>query len=133
MPQTPICTSTRNIHKKTNNDNISYEINTITGDEDNNSPSITTMYTNITAPYHITLSSDPIDNMFDIPIATNDTHISLGLVLEYDKSMNRIKLTNCIHVTPASKIPKWRSILRNGFITSYDNKSIKSIADIENW
>ena len=99
-------------------------------DEDDNSPNIITTHTDITAPYYITLSSDPTDNTFDIPIAANGTYSTLGIVLEYDKSMNRIKLINCIPGTPAAKIPKWRTILRNKFMTLYNNKSVKSIADI---
>ena len=90
------------------------------------------MYTDISTPCHITLSSDPIDDTFNIPVTTSGMHTTLGLVLEYDKSMNRVKLINCIPGTPAAKKIKWRLTLRNELVTPYNNKSINSIEDIEN-
>ena len=38
------------------------------------------------------------------------------MVLKMDKYMNRIKLTEYTHGTPATRIPKWKSILGNGYI-----------------
>ena len=122
--------SLRNIAKHATNDNIAYSINTIIDNEDNNTPHIVTMHTDITVPYHMKLFSDPIDNMIDISIATNGMHTTLGVLLENNKPINRVKLINCIPGTPAAKIPKWRTILRNKFMTLYNNKSVKSIADI---
>ena len=105
--------SPKNITKHETNDSIVYGINTITDDDDNNTPNIATINTDITALYNINLSIDPIDNIFDIPITTNGTHSTLGFVIENYKSVNRVKLISYIPGTHAAKIPKWRSILRN--------------------
>ena len=74
------------------------------------------MHIGIEPPYHITLSSDPIDNNIDVPIPLRGTHDTLGLHIEMDTKMNRIQLRNCISSTPAAKIPRWRSTLRDGYI-----------------
>ena len=91
-------------------------------------PSISTMTTDIELPYHIILSSDPIDNTYSIPINLNGTHPTLGLVLESDTTMNRIKIINCLPSSPAAKIPKWRSTIRHGYLTKINNTDITSIA-----
>ena len=128
---TPRRTLQRIIAQLTTNDDTGYHINTITDVEDDNNPNIATVNIDINAPYHTTLSIAPIDNTFSIPIETKGTHSTLYLILENYKPMNRIKLINCIPGTPKAKISKWRSILSNVFITSYNNKSINTIENIE--
>ena len=93
-------------------------------------PCISSMYTDITAPFHLTLSDDPIDNTFNIKVNIKGNHKTLGLEIELDATMNRIKLLTCTPGTPAAKIPRWRSTLKNGYITKYNDTHIKSIAHL---
>ena len=45
---------------------------------------------------------------------------------------NRIQLSECQKSTPAARIPKWRSMFKNAFITKIDNTNITTIQDIQN-
>ena len=85
------------------------------------------MYTDITAPYHITLSPDPKNTTIVVPISIKGAHKTLGLEIKRDDDMNRIQLLQCNKGTPAAKIPKWRSTLRNSYIHKYNEEHVKSI------
>ena len=80
-----------------------------------------------TPPYQITLSPDPFDNTIQILISTRTSHPTLGLITKYDEPMQRLQLVDCKHGTPAAKIPKWRSTLKNGHITHTNGIIVKSI------
>ena len=92
---------------------------------------IMALHTDISPPYHITLSTDPIDNTLEIPIKIKGQHPTLGLHLKHHDQMNRIQLLDCILSTPAARIPKWRSTLRHGFITKYNQINIDSIDHLQ--
>lgn len=64
------------------------------------------IHTEIESPYHITLSSDTIDNNIDVLIPLRGTHDTLGLHLEMDTKMNGIQLCHCIPSTTAARIPR---------------------------
>ena len=61
------------------------------------------MHTDITVPFHLTLSDDPIDNNFSIKVNIKCNHKTLGLETELDTTMNRIKLLAYTPGTPAAK------------------------------
>ena len=94
-------------------------------------PSISTMQAEIDMPFQVTLSSDPIDNTFNIPIQLSGKHATLGLYVKMNQKMNRVQLSHCIPGTPAAKIPKWRSMLRNSYVTKYNDIPIVSISHLE--
>ena len=44
---------------------------------------------------------------------------------------NRLQLKNCATSTPSARIPKWRSTLRDAFLTAVDNEKVNSSQDVE--
>ena len=89
------------------------------------------MHTDISLPYHLTFSNDPFDNTICIPIQVKGNDPCLGLHLKHNDDFNRLQLIECTPGTPAAKIPKWRSTLRNGFVTKYNDTNISSINDLK--
>ena len=81
--------------------------------------------------YNIALSSYPMDNIIDIDILVKGTHETLGLIVNNNPDIgNRIQLLECQKSTPVARIPKWRSMLRNAFITKIQNTVINNIQDM---
>ena len=81
-------------------------------------------------PYNIYLSTDPFDDV--IPIAIDDfgSHATMGMVLQQCPVRNRPQLVNILPSNPASRIKRWRSTLRNAYITQIDEHSIETIDDV---
>ena len=44
--------------------------------------------------------------------------------------MNRVQLIDCTIGTPAARIPKWHSTLRNGFITRYNKRVVTTVKEL---
>ena len=106
--------------------NIPYDANEIDRSQ------IYTLTTEIEMPYNIALSSDPMDNTIDINIPVTGTHETLGLIVNNNQDIgHRIQLIECKKSTPAAKIPKWRSMLKQAFITNIQGTPINSIQDIK--
>ena len=89
-------------------------------------PKIYNMHTNISLPFHVTLSPDPFDDTINIPIYIKGIDPCLGLHLKTNDDFGRLQLVDCIPGTPATKIPEWRSILRHIFVNKYDGISVSS-------
>ena len=83
------------------------------------SHSINTIDTTIMLPYHFTLYNNPTNNTFYINILIQGIHHILRIILDMDMNMNMnlIKLNVCANRTPIIHIPKWRSTLRNGYLS----------------
>ena len=96
-------------------------------DEVNSHTKVCNIHTNISMPFHIMLSTDPFENNICIPLNLKGSHPTLGLHIEHNADFNRLQLLNCIPGTTAAKIPRWRSTLKNGFITKYNNTNISSL------
>eukprot|EP00590_Aulacoseira_subarctica_P009283 CAMPEP_0172419932 /NCGR_PEP_ID=MMETSP1064-20121228/6327_1 /TAXON_ID=202472 /ORGANISM="Aulacoseira subarctica , Strain CCAP 1002/5" /LENGTH=1080 /DNA_ID=CAMNT_0013159633 /DNA_START=39 /DNA_END=3281 /DNA_ORIENTATION=+ len=81
-------------------------------------------------PYNIYLSTDPFDDV--IPIAIDDfgSHATMGMVLQLCPVRNRPQLVNILPSNPASRIKRWRSNLRNAYITQIEEHSIETIDDV---
>ena len=92
---------------------------------------ICNMHTEISLPYHIKFSNDPFDNTICIPIQIKGKDPYLGLNLQQNEDYERLQLVNCTPSTPAAKIPKWRSTLKNGFITKFNTTRISSLNDLK--
>ena len=96
------------------------------------SPKIHNMTTTVEPPYQICLSSDPFDNLISIDMKTNGQHPTLGLDLKIHQEFgNRVQLKQCLHSTPAAKIPKWRSHLRNSFLHSIEGITCTTIDQVK--
>jgi len=83
------------------------------------------MDVDITPPYHISLGSDPFDDVVEIEISTRGQHPTLGLLLTDNKDLgDRLQLTDITAFTLAARIPRWRSTLRSFFPLSIDGTQI---------
>ena len=90
------------------------------------------MTTTIEPPFNVTLGSDPFDDVLEIDISTRGHHPTLGLQMETNAALGeRLQLSNCAASTPAARIPRWRSTLRQSFPLSIGDQQITTINDIE--
>ena len=82
-------------------------------------------------PYHIEMSSDPIDNITRRSIKPFGIHPTLGMNLRICPHRNRPQLMSCEPSTPAMRISKWRSQLRYSYVTKVAGVEIANVQDIE--
>ena len=94
--------------------------------------SIRNLTTAIEQPYQLEMSADPYDNVIQIILPPKGNHVTLGLHLQQNKEFgNRIQLKSCEKSTPSARIPRWRSTLRNAFLTKINDMEIQSIAQVK--
>lgn len=86
----------------------------------------------IEMPYNIYMSQDPFDQIQHIDITIKGDHPTLGMHMEHCIHRHRLKLTNMAISTPGSRIPKWRSILRNSYLLTFDNTNITTLEELQN-
>jgi dUTP pyrophosphatase len=67
-------------------------------------------------PFDIYLSQDPFDRIQHIDITVKGDHPMLGLNLTPCTARNRLRLIYMHPGTPSSRLPKWRSVLRNSYL-----------------
>ena len=84
-------------------------------------------------PHNIALSHDPYDNhtsrTINIKATDDDTFYGLNIVL--CPKRNIPKLIDCKPGTSSIRIPKWRSELRNAYITHINGQHTNTMADIK--
>ena len=86
---------------------------------------IRNLTTDIEPPFHICLSSNPFDDVLTIDVSTRGDHPTLGFELDDNEYIGqRLQLMNCATSTPAARIPRWRSTLRNSFPLSIGKTKI---------
>ena len=100
-------------------------------DNEDDVAKVCSMHTDISLPYHLTFSNDPFDNTITIPIAIKGTNPCLGLHLRENNEFGRLQLLDCTPSTPAARIPRWRSTLRNGFVTKYNDTVVSSVDQLK--
>jgi hypothetical protein len=85
--------------------------------------------------YHIIykISFNPYDNHTHrhIAIPKTTTKPLLGMEIEMCAERNIPKLINCKKGTPAMKITRWRSKLKNTYITTVNDIEISNVEDIK--
>ena len=79
----------------------------------------------------IEFSANPYDHEMDITIPTDSDHPTLGLDLQHCKTQDRPQLIACSKGTPAGRINKWRSTLRNGFVLAINKQPVQTIPEIK--
>ena len=94
---------------------------------------ILTTYTS-TDKSHSTAAT--IDMTFTTPIFTTTViiqnrgnHPTLGLQLQNDD--RGPKIMNCLHGTPAAKIPKWRQTLKHSILYAINDVTLTSLSDVK--
>jgi dUTP pyrophosphatase len=89
--------------------------------DENNTP--------IELPYHIYISNDPFDLKIDITILVKGDHPTLGMQLTQCDYRQCPHLMGMALSTPASRIPKWRSQLRNAYLVEFNHQPIHTMED----
>ena len=85
----------------------------------------------ITRPDDMFLSACPFGLMIVMEIITNSTHPTLGLEIDERNMKGRLELINCAKSTPAHKMKRWRSTLRNSNILEVESEPIASIDQLK--
>ena len=78
----------------------------------------------------IEFCDSPYDNTLDIAVANTGTHPTRGLDVTFCDKFEKVKLIACEKGTPAGKIDKWRSTLRNGFIIAFNGIPVLNIKQL---
>jgi hypothetical protein len=81
-------------------------------------------------PYDIYMSQDPFDNELEVELLVKGDHQTLGLRCELCPYRNRLRFVDAVISTPASRIPKWQSTLRNSYILAVNQVPIHSDMDL---
>lgn len=87
---------------------------------------------NFELPYAIEMSTNPIDNVTSRNVQIYGDHPTLGMKLQMCQHRNLPQLLLCEHGTPAMRISKWRSELRNAYILQVAGSHVSSINCIQN-
>jgi deoxyuridine 5'-triphosphate nucleotidohydrolase len=85
-------------------------------------------------PYDIRLSNDPFDFRTHriVPIKPSDTDAQLGMILRQCPNKHLPQFLDCKKGSSMMRVQRWRSELRNGYITHINDNEINSIDDIKN-
>ena len=76
-------------------------------------------------------SGDPFDNVIEIKVENKGTHPTRGLDVAYDDNFEKLQLIACEKGTPAGKIEKWRSTIKNGYILQVNGIPVTSISQLK--
>jgi len=71
-------------------------------------------------PYDIYLSQDPFDQRLQLEIALKGDHPTVGLMMTQCPQRQRLRLQDMTLSTPGSRIPRWRSTLRNAYLINIE-------------
>jgi dUTP pyrophosphatase len=83
------------------------------------------------SPQNLYLSLDPFDQTLTIQIPVKGEHPTLGMHLTQCPQHNRPQLTDMALGTPGSRLPKWQSLLRHTYLTTFQDHPIHNIKDLE--
>ena len=81
-------------------------------------------------PHKISLSPSPFDNQTHRILYVFGSDSLLGMELIHCPQFGLPKLTSCKKGTPSARIPRWRSELRNAFVTSVNDSPTPTIDSI---
>jgi dUTP pyrophosphatase len=79
--------------------------------------------------YHF--DNNPFDNVIEIQIENKGEHPTRGLDLTINEKMERLQILACNKGTPAGKIEKWRSTIKNGFLLSVNETPVYNVTDVK--
>ena len=79
-------------------------------------------------PYDITLSDSPLDNQTFRTVTVTGNNPTLGFDLRTCKHFGLPQVHDCLKSTPAAKLPRWRSELRNAYVTSVNGKPVATVS-----
>jgi len=82
-------------------------------------------------PYDIYMSQDPFDSVQHITIAVKGDNPYMGMQFRLCPHRNHLQLQNMAISTPGSHIPKWRSVLQNAYLLTFQHQPIHTIEQLE--
>ncbi len=85
----------------------------------------------VDVPYNIFLSQDPFDDVITLTVKDFGTHDTMGMILQPCSQRNKPKLVDIQPSQRCSRIKKWRSTIKNGYITQIEEYTISSIEDVK--
>ena len=89
------------------------------------------MDSDIQPPYNIYLTSDPFDDAIDVTVTTFGNHDTLGFIFNKNSKFgDRFQLQDYQSSTPAARIQRWCSTLRNSSLVAMDGVNILHMDDI---
>ena len=74
--------------------------------------------------------SNPYENIIKIKLENYGDHPSRGLDVTYNEKFEKLQLLACAKGTPAGKLDKWRSTIKNGLILAVNDTKIKTSAEL---
>mmetsp|Transcript_10383 Transcript_10383/g.14952 ORF Transcript_10383/g.14952 Transcript_10383/m.14952 type:complete len:1434 (-) Transcript_10383:2326-6627(-) len=87
--------------------------------------------TTIEKPFDLYFSHDPFDNNLEIDIPIKGDHPTLGVLSQYCPYRQRLQIKDMALSSPGSRLPKWRSTLRNAYILKIQEFPIFNAEDME--
>ena len=87
--------------------------------------------TPVPSPQVIEFSDNPFDNELNITIDNKGNHPTLGLDVAHHKDFDKVQLLSCSKGTPAGKIPRWRSTLRDSSVLTVNQTPITDITSLK--
>ena len=82
-------------------------------------------------PYNIDLSDSPLDNQTFRQVQTFGDTLDLGFDIQVCKKFGLPQVIDVRRSTPAARLPRWRSELRNAYITSVNGQAVSTIQQIK--
>ena len=81
-------------------------------------------------PYNIDFSENPFEFFYNREINISGEHPSLGLILEQCENLALPRLKTCLKSTPAAKLPRWRSELKQSYMLSVNGSAVSTCAQV---
>jgi dUTP pyrophosphatase len=80
---------------------------------------------------NVDISTDPYNDRIEIKMETKGTHATRGLNLKMsDTHLDTVEIIDCLKSTPAMKIKRWRTRLKNNRLLQIDGIPITCIGDV---
>lgn len=76
-------------------------------------------------------TSNPFDNIITVYIDNKGSHPTKGLDVTMNTDFERLQVLACEKGTPAGKIERWRSTIKNGLLLRVNGNEIKSMASLK--
>ena len=91
----------------------------------------TDIHTIFRMPYNIGFSDSPLDNKTFRTVETFGKDECLGFDLQMCPNFGIPKVNDCKRSTPCAQLPRWRSQLRNAYITSVNNIPVATVDEFK--
>ena len=81
--------------------------------------------------FGIEFSNDPFDNVISMKVDNKGDHPTQGLDVQMNEKFERLQLIACNKGTPAGRIERWRSTIKNGFLLAVNEQPVNSETQLQ--